>query len=119
MAIASAGCGLAQGKAVASATESLARNLAVRPGIQFALILGLVLIAGTVYSGDHIPQGKVTRDFRSLQKASAISGAFSSCQSEGASPNERYNISVRRVAPGGVNRTASIPECRSGTYAKK
>jgi F-type H+-transporting ATPase subunit c len=37
-------CGLAQGKAVASATESLARNPAARPGIQFALILGLVLI---------------------------------------------------------------------------
>src|SRR5579872_4091940 len=30
--------------AVASATESLARNPAARPGIQFALILGLVLI---------------------------------------------------------------------------
>jgi F-type H+-transporting ATPase subunit c len=44
MAIASAVCGLAQGKAVASATESLARNPAARPGIQFALILGLVLI---------------------------------------------------------------------------
>jgi F-type H+-transporting ATPase subunit c len=44
MAIASAICGLAQGKAVASATESLARNPAARPGIQFALILGLVLI---------------------------------------------------------------------------
>jgi F-type H+-transporting ATPase subunit c len=44
MAIASAVCGLAQGKAVASATESLARNPAARPGIQFSLILGLVLI---------------------------------------------------------------------------
>ena len=33
-----------EGKAVASATESLARNPAARPGIQFALILGLVLI---------------------------------------------------------------------------
>ena len=31
MAIASAVCGLAQGKAVASATESLARNPAARP----------------------------------------------------------------------------------------
>src|SRR6476469_11194987 len=44
MAIASAVCGLAQGRAVASATESLARNPAARPGIQFALVLGLVLI---------------------------------------------------------------------------
>jgi F-type H+-transporting ATPase subunit c len=44
MAIASAICGLAQGKAVAAATESLARNPAARPGIQFSLILGLVLI---------------------------------------------------------------------------
>jgi F-type H+-transporting ATPase subunit c len=44
MAIASAVCGLAQGKAVAAATESLARNPAARAGIQFALILGLVLI---------------------------------------------------------------------------
>ena len=48
MAIASAVCGLAQGKAVASATESLARNPAARPGIQFALILGLVLIESLV-----------------------------------------------------------------------
>ena len=51
MAIASAVCGLAQGKAVASATESLARNPAARPGIQFALILGLVLIESlTLYT---------------------------------------------------------------------
>jgi F-type H+-transporting ATPase subunit c len=44
MAIASAVCGLAQGKATAAATEALARNPAARPGIQFALLLGLVLI---------------------------------------------------------------------------
>jgi F-type H+-transporting ATPase subunit c len=44
MAIASAGCGLAQGRATASATEALARNPAARPGIQLALILGLALI---------------------------------------------------------------------------
>jgi F-type H+-transporting ATPase subunit c len=44
MAIASAGCGIAQGKATASATEALARNPAARPGIQLALILGLALI---------------------------------------------------------------------------
>ena len=44
MAIASAVCGLAQGKATASATEALARNPAARPGIQFALLLGLALI---------------------------------------------------------------------------
>jgi F-type H+-transporting ATPase subunit c len=44
MAIASAVCGLAQGKATASATEALARNPAARAGIQFALILGLALI---------------------------------------------------------------------------
>ena len=44
MAIASAGCGLAQGKATAAAAEGLARNPAARPGIQFALLLGLVLI---------------------------------------------------------------------------
>ena len=44
MAIASAVCGLAQGKAVAAATESLARNPAARPGIQLALSLGLALI---------------------------------------------------------------------------
>ena len=35
---------LAQGKAAAAATESLARNPAARPGIQLALILGLALI---------------------------------------------------------------------------
>jgi F-type H+-transporting ATPase subunit c len=44
MAIASAVCGLAQGKATASAAEAIARNPAARPGIQFALILGLALI---------------------------------------------------------------------------
>ena len=44
MAIASAVCGLAQGKATASAAEALGRNPAARPGIQFALILGLALI---------------------------------------------------------------------------
>jgi F-type H+-transporting ATPase subunit c len=44
MAIASAICGLAQGKATASAAEALARNPAARGGIQFALILGLALI---------------------------------------------------------------------------
>ncbi len=44
MAIASAGCGIGQGKATASATEALARNPAARPGITFALILGLALI---------------------------------------------------------------------------
>lgn len=44
MAIASAGCGYAQGKATAAACEGLARNPGARPGIQFALILALVLI---------------------------------------------------------------------------
>jgi F-type H+-transporting ATPase subunit c len=44
MAIASAVCGLAQGRATAAAAEALARNPAARPGIQFALILGLALI---------------------------------------------------------------------------
>jgi len=44
MAIASAVCGLAQGKATAAAAEALARNPAARPGIQFALLLGLALI---------------------------------------------------------------------------
>src|SRR5271165_3752248 len=44
MAIASAVCGLAQGRATAAATEAMARNPAARAGIQFALILGLALI---------------------------------------------------------------------------
>jgi F-type H+-transporting ATPase subunit c len=44
MAIASAVCGLAQGRATAAAAEALGRNPAARAGIQFALILGLVLI---------------------------------------------------------------------------
>ena len=44
MAIASAGCGYAQGKAASAACEGLARNPGARPGIQFALILALVLI---------------------------------------------------------------------------
>jgi len=44
MAIASAGCGLAQGKAVAAACEGMARNPGAAAAIRFALILGLVLI---------------------------------------------------------------------------
>ncbi len=44
MAIASAGCGIGQGKTAASAAEALARNPAARPGITFALILGLAFI---------------------------------------------------------------------------
>src|SRR5262249_9083641 len=42
--IASAICGLAQGRATAAAAEALGRNPAARSGIQFALILGLALI---------------------------------------------------------------------------
>jgi F-type H+-transporting ATPase subunit c len=44
MAIASAVCGYAQSKATAAACEGLARNPGARPGIQFALVLALVLI---------------------------------------------------------------------------
>ncbi len=44
MAIASAGCGIAQAKAVASACEGMARNPGAAAAIRFALILGLVLI---------------------------------------------------------------------------
>jgi F-type H+-transporting ATPase subunit c len=44
MAIASAICGLGQGKATAAAMEGLARNPAARPGIQLGLIIGLAFI---------------------------------------------------------------------------
>jgi F-type H+-transporting ATPase subunit c len=44
MAIASAGCGLAQAKAVAAAAEGMARNPGASAAIRFALLLGLVLI---------------------------------------------------------------------------
>ena len=44
MAIASGLCGLAQGKAVAGATEALARNPGAAGGIRFLALLGLVLI---------------------------------------------------------------------------
>jgi F-type H+-transporting ATPase subunit c len=44
MAIASAGCGLAQAKATAASAEGLARNPGATAAIRFALILGLVLI---------------------------------------------------------------------------
>jgi F-type H+-transporting ATPase subunit c len=44
MAIASAGCGIGQGKATAAACEGMARNPGARAGIQFALIFGLVFI---------------------------------------------------------------------------
>ena len=44
MAIASTVCGYSQSKATVAACEGLARNPGARPGIQFALILALVLI---------------------------------------------------------------------------
>lgn len=44
MAIASGLCGLGQGRAVASATEAIARNPGAVASIRGALILGLVLI---------------------------------------------------------------------------
>src|SRR3989304_6032405 len=44
MAVASAACGYSQAKATVAACEGLARNPGARPGIQFALILALVLI---------------------------------------------------------------------------
>ena len=44
MAIASAGCGIAQAKATAAAAEGMARNPGAAPSIRFALILALVLI---------------------------------------------------------------------------
>ena len=44
MAIASAGCGIGQAKVAAAACEGLGRNPGARAGIQFALILSLVLI---------------------------------------------------------------------------
>ena len=44
MAIASAVCGLAQGRAISAACEGLARNPGAAPSIRFALLLGLVLI---------------------------------------------------------------------------
>jgi F-type H+-transporting ATPase subunit c len=44
MAIASAGCGLAQAKAVAAAAEGMARNPGAAAAIRTALMIGLVLI---------------------------------------------------------------------------
>ena len=44
MAIASGLCALAQGRAVGSAAEGLARNPGAAASIRFALLLGLVLI---------------------------------------------------------------------------
>jgi len=44
MAIASAGCGIAQSKALASACEGMARNPGAIAAIRGALILGLVFI---------------------------------------------------------------------------
>ena len=44
MAIASAGCGIAQAKATAAAAEGMARNPGAAPAIRFALLLALVLI---------------------------------------------------------------------------
>jgi F-type H+-transporting ATPase subunit c len=44
MGLAAGLCGLGQGKAVASATEALARNPGTRPGIFLFLVLGLAFI---------------------------------------------------------------------------
>ena len=44
LAIAAAGCGLGQGKAVSSAAEAVARNPGARAGIQTLLVLGLAFI---------------------------------------------------------------------------
>jgi F-type H+-transporting ATPase subunit c len=44
MAVASAFCGLAQGKAASAACEGVARNPGARPGIQLFLILALIFI---------------------------------------------------------------------------
>jgi F-type H+-transporting ATPase subunit c len=44
MAIASAFCGLAQGRATAAAVEAMARNPGAAGAIRIALILGLALI---------------------------------------------------------------------------
>lgn len=44
MGLAAGLCGLGQGKAVASATEALARNPGTRAGIQLLLVLGLAFI---------------------------------------------------------------------------
>jgi F-type H+-transporting ATPase subunit c len=44
MAIASAVCGLAQGRAASAACEGVARNPGARPGIQLFLILAFIFI---------------------------------------------------------------------------
>lgn len=44
MAVAAAVCGYSQSRVAAAACEGMARNPGARPGIQFALILGLVFI---------------------------------------------------------------------------
>lgn len=44
MAIAAAGCGLAQGRAIGSALESIARNPSAAGAIRGAMIFGLILI---------------------------------------------------------------------------
>ena len=44
MAVAAVVCGYSQSRVAAAACEGMARNPGARPGIQFALILGLVFI---------------------------------------------------------------------------
>jgi len=44
MGLAAGMCGMGQGRAVASATEALARNPGTRPGIMLFLVLGLAFI---------------------------------------------------------------------------
>ena len=51
MAVASAGCGMAQGRAVSAACEGIARNPSAGGQIRGALIIGLVLIESlAIYS---------------------------------------------------------------------
>lgn len=51
MAIASVGCGLAQGRAIAAALEGIARNPSAAGAIRGAMIFGLILIESlAIYS---------------------------------------------------------------------
>ena len=79
MAIAAGLCGLAQGKATASAAEALARNPGARPGIFTFLILGLAFIESlaSVHLRDHLHQGRqVSFVSQITRKALADARAF-------------------------------------------
>ena len=70
MGLAAGLCGLGQGRAIASATEALARNPGARAGIMLFLVLGLAFIESLTlfHPGHHLRQGQSKARFRAAKR---------------------------------------------------